>query len=533
MTQRYGKRAVLGLIALAVLLLGFSWLMSSPTPSGSDEPAAYIRALAVAQGELTGPHALFPYRDQQHPEAVYIWDQTSRSYQVPALQAPAATFACDAGGITTPATCTAGTRCERWSAPCTGSPPTTGAATLVTYLGDYEPTTYVVPGLLALLADSDVNGLRAARFGTVLIACLFITLAAALLWDRRRPGDALLGLVISVTPMVIYTNSVLNASGGEIASSICFSAGLIRITRDEGKVPRWIWIITGLSGAFLGFSRAFGPLWIVIAFLTIVAYMGFRRAWHALRAGRGYAVACVGLAVAGLVTDLVWWELVGRPKGGLPLSDALSVVRGIADSVPLIYQQQIGGFGWGEGDVTMGSFAYIVWGVMAIGLVLLSLLAGTLRQRFTLIGSIIANYVFIVIAGAIISVEFGFGGTGIVGRYILPWTVIITLLAGETFRANRDRLGRAAPRHLILYAGLAAALCQGIGIYMAARRFAVGTTGALLFLGKSQWSPPLGWVPWLGIGAAGCVALAAAAVVAHRSQLATERFTPNVHAAVS
>jgi hypothetical protein len=45
---------------------------------------------------------------------------------------------------------------------------------------------------------------------------------------------------------------------------------------------------------------------------------------------------------------------------------------------------------------------------------------------------------------------------------------------------------------------------------------AVGTDGPVLFPGDAQWSPPLGWAPWIVLAVVGAGCLAAAAISAPR-----------------
>ena len=506
---------VVALFACAVFLLGMTWAISSPAPSGTDEAAHYVRALAVANGELTGPHALFPFRDPANPDAVFYWDQTTRAFQLPARLAPAATFVCNASNATLPATCVSGTRCQRWAASCTGEPPTTGTVTVVSYTGNYEPTGYLLPGLLAQLGNNDVNGLRLARVGAVLMMTALIGLSVALLWDRRRPRYSLLGLFVAATPTAMYINGMLNPNGLEIMASIAFMGALIRVWRDRELTPRWVWVAAGLVGLVLGFTRLLGGLWIVIDTLTIVGLIGVRPAWRVLRAAGMAGAFAVFATFAGMVVDQVWWQLVvGIPHSHRSLSLFTDNITAQAQYLSTVFQEEIGNFGWG--DVDMGSVGYIIWTVMALALASLAFFVGTRRQRIVLGSTISGALLFSVVVGSITRVEFGFEGP-LLGRYQLPWSAGIAILASEICAVNIHRLGSLAPRNILLYVAGAAAVDQGIGLWMSARRFAVGVNGPLMFLGQSQWRPPFGWGPWIVTGLVGCGLLIAAGVAAFRT----------------
>ena len=62
-------------------------------------------------------------------------------------------------------------------------------------------------------------------------------------------------------------------------------------------------------------------------------------------------------------------------------------------------------------------------------------------------------------------------------------------------------------------AAVALPLVVLIGLYLNAKRYAVGLgpdSGPRWFVPAAEWSPPLGWYPWLVLGVAGTVALGVA-----------------------
>jgi len=509
-------RLVVGLFACGYLVLSVVWAMSNPAPSGTDEAAHYIKALATARGELVGPHVPYPYRGMQtFPGMLYFWDQSTIAYPVPARVAPASTGQCDDGHTTVPATCVSGTRCQRWVAPCVGSPQVTGDVVLATYVGNYVPTMYVASGLLAQLGSDDVSGLRLARVGSILVALLLVTLAMLLVIDRRTPALSLVGLFISVTPTAVYLNSVVNPNGGEIAASICFAAAMVRLWRDDGRPATWVWLVAGASGALLGFSRAYGPLWIAAAVAATVVLLGFRPSLRALRRAGWRGMVAFGLVAAGVLADLGWWKVMGVPRSRVSLLTFPQFLWLYVTDLPQVFEQEIGLFGWM--DIPLGTFGYLVWSIMVGAVLLLALLVASARQRTVLLLLIVGDVVATVVLASVMRVAWDFPGAGTVGRYFLPGTVVITLLAGEILHRNGARLGAAMPHNLLIYLALAAALGHATAIWMAARRFAVGIDGHLFFLRDSQWSPELGWLPWLGLAGVGCLMVVAAGVLATRT----------------
>ena len=111
-------------------------------------------------------------------------------------------------------------------------------------------------------------------------------------------------------------------------------------------------------------------------------------------------------------------------------------------------------------------------------------------------------------------------GFGLQGRHVLAFTVAVPLLAGEILYRRAGRLPRIKAGHwLVAFTALAAAV-QAVGWFANARRYAVGVNGPADFIANAQWSPPLGWWPWVVVVVAGCLALLAAGIAAGRS---TER----------
>ena len=96
-------------------------------------------------------------------------------------------------------------------------------------------------------------------------------LARATRGRDRRAGDAdagipsLAGLVVAVTPMVVFLGASLTDSSGEIMS-IALTAAALRVSRPH-QSPRWVWWLAGVAGFVLALSRSLGPLWLACILL--------------------------------------------------------------------------------------------------------------------------------------------------------------------------------------------------------------------------------------------------------------------------
>ena len=105
-------------------------------------------------------------------------------------------------------------------------------------------------------------------------------------------------------------------------------------------------------------------------------------------------------------------------------------------------------------------------------------------------------------------------GFGVQARYVLPFVAIVPLAAGEILSAGRHRLPEIPRRCLPLVFAVPVASVHLLAWYSNVRRYEVRVPGPRAFVGRAEWSPPLGWVPWLRV-----VALAAVTLVMGRGPL--------------
>jgi hypothetical protein len=103
-------------------------------------------------------------------------------------------------------------------------------------------------------------------------------------------------------------------------------------------------------------------------------------------------------------------------------------------------------------------------------------------------------------------------GAGSQGRHLLPLLAFCPVFAGVVVVERLQAVDlRAAVRRLFVAVAVVAASLQFLGLFTNARRYAVGLQGPYLFFGEAEWSPRFGWLPWLALGLAGSVLLAAVA----------------------
>ena len=494
-----------GLVAVSYVLLVAAWVGANPPGAAPDEPAHYVKALGAGGGDVLGAPVQGQFRSHAPrwgaTSSQTAWqERTSRVFEVPPSLAPTPSLSCNA--FLTEVS----SQCRDQRAPV--APPSAQA----TYIGTYQPFLYLGPGLAARLADDPSTGVLLARAAGALLVVTLLVLAAAVLWDPATGAVSLFGLLLAVTPMVVFLASAVSASGAEVAAGVCYLAAVLRLTRPRPP-PGRAWTALALGGTVLSLSRPLGPVWVMLGAAVLVAVAGVRRSRRIARAGGVRAAAAAAIIAVAAASSLAW-ELTQQIHPGV---DIPMVVEGIVPSLrelPEMYRQHIGVFGWL--DTQMPFEGYVLWTSGLALLLVAAFVLGTARQRVVLAVVVVGSGLVSVAVSAALIRPTGFG---MQARYVLPLTVVVPLFAGEVLRSQWWKLPCALARSLLLLVAGSVAGVQLLAWYANARRHAVGTAGPWLFLGVAEWQPPLGWLPWMILAAAGS-GLVFIAVVAGSSRRA-------------
>jgi hypothetical protein len=100
-------------------------------------------------------------------------------------------------------------------------------------------------------------------------------------------------------------------------------------------------------------------------------------------------------------------------------------------------------------------------------------------------------------------------------------SVVVPLVAAELLTINYRRLWPQRPGGLAVGIGVSVAIAQLWAMYINARRYAVGVDGPLLFVGRSDWRPPLGWAVYLLAAVLAAAGIAVAGFIVARCAWAT------------
>jgi Predicted membrane protein (DUF2142) len=494
-------------------VLAVVWAMTNPPFAAPDEAAHYLRAVGVSDGSLVGrpAHLTGPGLDvklviPREPSPLQLaWvNQATRAVAVPAGLSPEG-FDCEV-------------REPRASAACTREASINPSVVQeITSVGTYQPFPYLLPAALLRVDPHAAGSLRLARLATIAMWLALLAVAIFALWDEALGGASLSGLLVAVTPMAVFVGSSLSGSSLEVMGSIAFFASLLSVARGLGgqdPLTRPL-LAAGASGLVLALSRSTGPLWVLLG-LALAALASDPRQLRARLAGnRRAAGAAGGLVLVGLVLNRYWEARYGPHVAVSLLPGAAGLRAGVSS---LIHSQAglIGNFGYL--NLPLPHVLAIAWWLLALALVLAGLRWGERRARRALIlAAALAVAVPVYLEAAVLRNT----GYGLQPRHYLPFVALLPILAFEAVRRSGWARARVRPLFAVLVAGTAA--MQVWAWWTNAHRYAVGSGGRLWFLDGAEWSPPLGWWPWVAVLVCAATALTVEMVARRRPDADVER----------
>ena len=208
-------------MGLALLLA--AWVVATQPWQAPDEASHYQRAMSIANGRILGPKLDYTTAPGTPTQLRFI-DHDTRGVLMPARLSPPNVVCMN------------------------GKPDVTGSCLEEDPNGNFPPLVYFLPAAALSVSHDASTAIWLARvvIGASL-ASPFCCSALALLWDGT--GWSILGLFAAITPMVLFTSSIMNSSGPQIASCVAFTAAILRITRSPRLTPRWVWVAFVVAGA--------------------------------------------------------------------------------------------------------------------------------------------------------------------------------------------------------------------------------------------------------------------------------------------
>jgi hypothetical protein len=462
-----GFGRVWALSAAVFFALSLCWIIGNPIGAGPDEPAHVIKAAATVRGGLVGssvPHRSTAMREMTVPDAYAQTITMPDCYQY------------------------VGKRTARCAPGWNGS---SSPDKVQTYVGRYPPWYYFVVGLPTLVTSS-VWGFYAMRMLSALMCAALVGLAIAISATLARSRLMLLGVVVCITPMLVFMSAIVNPSSVEMSAGLCaWVAGIVLVLDHAEHPPRALVAAFVGSGIVLALMRSISPLWLVIVVATMFLlepnkFLGWLRRPGPMRkvlVSLGVVSVVAGLVTIAMRAYAIYPEGRPVPKG----ASSLRILRLTLNRTDIYYHQFIGNFGWLDTPVPPPTT--IIWTVLLVGVVVVGLVSGSRRQRtcMILIGiAVIAIPTFITASHARVD--------GLVwqARYSYPLDVGVLVLACAATPAG-SLARRAASMSVTGVGVVAASFGQLAAYYQNIRRYVVGINGPVQFLfGHSrEWAPPL------------------------------------------
>ncbi len=441
-----------GAYALVVLLAAAAsvvWVFLTPLGSVPDEPSHAQYAAAVVRGQTGTSSDGVVTIPGGVATGTYLASCTAF--------APIATTRCQS-------TIVADTAPVTVAIPSAGYPPLYFAIVGIPTLAGFDETTWY---LMRLLSVAIGIGLLAA----------FIPVS------RRWPtGWLATGVLLAVTPMASYLVASVNPNGAEIFAGLATSVGI------------GLLMVASRSGDSEGFVRAATPTMLALSYLILarprsyllaaglvtVAMIVMPRGTASMvkASGRRLAVRAALPALA-LVLAILFENLTRRSlSGDQPVINLGVILRTAASLLDDWVIEMVGIFGWRDFRPPTG--IAVAWLAGILALAVMALAAGRWRDRVGLAALIVGGTAVAPVAVLLLLFR---DGAGYQGRYQMPLTVGITVLAAATLAAANVQPGSLG-RRLAAWAPWGAALL-----------YALVWGGSVLRYGLGLPVPSLGQLP--------------------------------------
>jgi hypothetical protein len=466
-----------------------TWAVATPLGAAPDEGTTIAHAVAAVRGQLIGT----PLPKPSKPTI----QQGAPAYKV---------FV----AVRIPKSLTSISECFAFkptvSAACQAAHPMTASRadrTVYISVGHYPPLYYLLVGLPSYLPGVTIP-LHFMTFATAAMCAALLATAvfAVRRWARSR--TILLGVVVAVSPMVLFLSGVINPSSLEVAAAVCLwtTATIWAVDYSVGPPKGLLWTVTA-SAAVLIQARPASLAWpvmVAIVLLPLVlrrvplrqalprlARTLNRRDFWPMYATLGASSA---FAVAWIFTEHSF--LIGAVNVPPRSTSEIDLIRTSFDLMPSYFQQSVGVFGWLDTGLPTQLYDFWYWAILVLlgaGLIIC-------RWRGRLAILLVMMLSFLVpTVGTLIDVHsHGFSSQG---RYFLPIFVGMPIVAAGTIGGAglERRIGRhRALGWLIFWAGIAAAAAaQVVAFGVALRRYLVGIDGPILpwAHAPNKWTPPL------------------------------------------
>lgn len=462
LTMSLRSRDLAAFVGLVFLVIS-AWSVGLPRLSGPDEWDHVARAASASRGHIL-------------PGPAIAGSNGQRVLTVPAVLV-AADVACFAFK-------------PSQTADCQPFEPVAGEVELASSTARYPPAFYLLTGSATLVRPSFAT-LWLAR---LVSAALCALLAGAALWLAASVspwmGIAALG---ALTPMTLYVGSIVNPSGVEVMAAVLLWLTIARGTPDRAGRASAI-----VGASTLAVARPISFVWVLAIVAIAAAAWGGRRVVALF--GRVLGPCVVGVT---MVASLAWFAVsgvAGYTDARLARNESTGELVGeLLGNIGWLGRQMVGVFGYL--DTSLPAAMYWAWAIFIAALVVGGLFTGSGRLRIALVVVVVSTVLVPILADLQAARTLGFFWQG---RYTLPLAVGIPVLAGAALSGRGVVI---SPVVVALVRGLVP-MAHGAALYVAIRRFALGTTGSWRVWGSMPWSPPVPALIVVGIEIAAAAGVA-------------------------
>jgi len=411
-------------VLLATLVAQAAWILALPPFRGLDEFDHAFRAAGVASGQ-------WRLHDQPAGGRGLLVD-------VPADFAKAAQGQCESLPYIVSETCAGD-----------GPGATSGTVRVTTSAANYEPVYYWVVGT-AGEPFAGTHALYAMRVMSAVLCALVLALAAWCLSTWSRGSWAFVGLLVGLTPTLVYSTSIVAPNGLEMAAGVCLWAALLGLGGGEPvdsalrRRERWLLAAATLSVALLAGLRTLGPLWVVLILTCVVALRGPRPLLAVVRRHRGQIALACALAVVISGSVMLWNR---GNEAVLPGANNVDIDASWGQVVrwPNWILGSIGAFPFRDQPAPLEVHLLVL--VLLLTLLVAGVRRGAGQGRAAVL---LATALCFVVPSALVAVSLQGRGGMWQGRYDLPFTAGVMLLTGLVLDRARWRAAMRDVRPVVL-----------------------------------------------------------------------------------
>lgn len=313
-----------------------------------------------------------------------------------------------------------------------------GLSNVASAASRYNPIYYWVVGLPSLPFEG-AKAVYVMRLASALMNALLISLAAmtTALWARGPwPHFA---LIVALTPVLMYSTIVVAPNGLEMTAALCLWAALLGLATQRGRraAPQLI-LVAGVGSVVVLGVRSLGPLWWTMT-ITCALFVLSPRLSMLVRERKGSLVA-FSIAVACAGFGSIWWILNARTfeiEQG-PAAEINEWSRAMQE-VPLWVFQSIAAF-----PLRSQPAPIVVYALAFIPFIILLLAAMKVGQTRCRVALVVVAMASLLVPYAFSVATIATAGTIWQGRYTLPFSVGVVLLAGLILERNHISHSRTA-----------------------------------------------------------------------------------------